>query len=217
MVHREQIEQWLRVSAGVMEENRETLTKLDAALGDADHGINMDRGFKKVEAMLDSKPTGDIGALLKQAGMTLISSVGGASGPLYGTFFMRAGMAVAGKETLETDDLAALLEQGCRGVMERGRAQAGEKTMVDALLPAARALEEAARKGLDTTDAAGSAAREACRGAKETIPLIARKGRASYLGDRSKGHQDPGATSSCLIIKALHDVLAAHSPALQKG
>jgi len=101
--------------------------------------------------------------------------------------------------------------------MERGRAQAGEKTMVDALLPAARALEEAARKGLDTTDATGSAAREACRGAKETIPLIARKGRASYLGDRSKGHQDPGATSSCLIIKALHDVLAAHSPALQKG
>ena len=217
MVGIEQIVRWLRVSAGVMAENRESLIRLDAALGDADHGINMDRGFKKVESMLDTEPTGDVASLLKQVGMTLISSVGGASGPLYGSFFMRAGMAVAGKETLGTADLAALFNAGLRGVMERGRAQAGDKTMVDALLPAALALDEAAANDLEATEAMSRASQEAFRGAENTIPLTARRGRASYLGERSKGHQDPGATSSFLIIKALHDVLATDSFFSQKG
>ena len=217
MVRREQILQWLKTAAGVLRENRDNLTRLDAALGDADHGINMDRGFEKVEAMLDTEPSEDIASLLKQVGMTLISSVGGASGPLYGTFFMKAGMTVTGRKELETADLAALFDAGCRGVMERGRAQAGDKTMVDALLPAARALQEAASDGSDTTEAVGRASQEALRGARETIPLTARRGRASYLGERSRGHQDPGATSSFLIIEALHLVIAADASPSKKG
>lgn len=217
MVRREQIVRWLEASADVLAENRDRLTKLDAALGDADHGINMDRGFKKVQTMLDTTPSGDIASLLKQTGMTLISSVGGASGPLYGTFFMRAGLAVAGRETLETDDLAALFDEGLKGVMERGRARAGDKTMVDALLPAVHMLKEAAAKGLDAAEAVDGASRQALCGAEETMPMTARKGRASYLGERSRGHQDPGATSSYLIIEALNQVLAAGSSPLQKG
>jgi dihydroxyacetone kinase-like protein len=217
MVRREHIVRWLEASAAVLAENRDRLTKLDAALGDADHGINMDRGFKKVQAMLDTATSGDIASLLKQTGMTLISSVGGASGPLYGSFFMRAGLAVAGREILETGDLAALFDEGLKGVMERGRAQAGDKTMVDALLPAVHMLKEAAAKGLDAVKAVDGASRQALRGAEETIPMTARKGRASYLGERSRGHQDPGATSSYLIIEALNQVLAAASSPLQKG
>ena len=217
MVRREQIVRWLEASAAVLAENRDMLTKLDAALGDADHGINMDRGFKKVLAMLDTTPSGDIASLLKQTGMTLISSVGGASGPLYGTFFMNASLAVAGRETLETEDLASLFDEGLKGVMERGRARAGDKTMVDALLPAVHMLKEASAKGLDAREAVDGASRQALRGAEETVPMTARKGRASYLGERSRGHQDPGATSSYLIIEALNQVLAAGSSPLQKG
>ena len=217
MVRREQIVRWLEASAAVLAENRDMLTKLDAALGDADHGINMDRGFKKVLAMLDTTPSGDIASLLKQTGMTLISSVGGASGPLYGTFFMNASLAVAGRETLETEDLASLFDEGLKGVMERGRARAGDKTMVDALLPAVHMLKEASVKGLDAREAVDGASRQALRGAEETVPMTARKGRASYLGERSRGHQDPGATSSYLIIEALNQVLAAGSSPLQKG
>jgi dihydroxyacetone kinase-like protein len=207
MVGRDQMLQWLKASAAAMRENREKLTSLDAALGDADHGINMDRGFKKVQAMLDTQPEGDITSLLKQVGLTLISSVGGASGPLYGSFFLKASEAASGLEWLRTADLASLFEAGTRGVMERGRAQVGDKTMVDALLPAAQALREAAEKGLECTAAAKRASLEALRGAEETIPLVARKGRASYLGERSRGHQDPGATSSFLIVAALYSVL----------
>ena len=217
MVSIEQIVQWLRVSARVMGENRDALTKLDAVLGDADHGINMNRGFQKVEALLDQKPYTDIGTLLKETGMTLVSSVGGASGPLYGTFFMKAGMALAGKETLEVEDVATLFEEGSRGVMERGRAGPGDKTMVDVLLPAAAALREAAGDGLGVEEAVEHASREASRGVEKTKPLVARKGRASYLGERSRGHQDPGATSSCLIIKALYDVLSAPYPVAGRG
>jgi dihydroxyacetone kinase-like protein len=217
MVSIEQIAQWLRVSARVIGENRDTLTKLDAVLGDADHGINMDRGFQKVEALLDQKTHRDIGALLKETGMTLVSSVGGASGPLYGTFFMRAGAALAGRETLEVEDIAVLFEEGSRGVMERGRAEAGDKTMVDVLLPAAAALREAADDGLGVEKAVEHASRGAGCGVEKTIPLVARKGRASYLGERSRGHQDPGATSSYLIIKALYDVLLTPSSPAERG
>jgi dihydroxyacetone kinase-like protein len=190
-----------------MNENRERLTSLDAALGDADHGINMERGFKNVQALLETQPKGDIASLLKQVALTLISSVGGASGPLYGSFFLKASEAVSGLESLQTADLASLFEAGLKGVMERGRAQAGDKTMVDALLPAAQALREASEKGLDCITAAKKASEQALHGAEHTIPLVARKGRASYLGERSRGHQDPGATSSSLIVAALGDVL----------
>jgi len=209
MVCSVQIVRWLRRAARAMEENRDFLTRLDAALGDADHGINMDRGFRKVADMLGEVRPGDTGAILKQAGMTLISSVGGASGPLYGTFFVRAGLAVQGRDELGPGDLVDLFRAGTQGVMERGRAQPGEKTMVDALRPALLALERALRENLDLEQTLRRAVQGAREGVEETIPMQARKGRASYLGERSIGHQDPGATSSYLIIKAFHDAVAA--------
>jgi dihydroxyacetone kinase-like protein len=203
----EGIGQWLREAGRSMEEHREYLTGLDAAIGDGDHGINMDRGFKKVAEMLRGGEFEDIAALLNRVGMTLITSVGGASGPLYGTFFMRAAAALKGRDRLSTADLASLFSTGTRGVMERGRAQPGDKTMIDALQPAAQAIEEALGEGAPIGRAVDLALGAARSGMEETVPMRAQKGRASYLGDRSIGHQDPGATSSYLIVKALHDVL----------
>jgi phosphoenolpyruvate---glycerone phosphotransferase subunit DhaL len=203
MVTKDQIVKWLENSAAVLTENKDYLTQLDSAIGDADHGTNMARGFKKVIEKLPSVADKDIGNILKTTGMTLISSVGGASGPLYGTFFMRSGMAMAAKEELNDEDLLKLLESGVEGIVQRGRAQLEDKTMIDAWYPALDALREAVANGKNTIDIlkAGVAGAEA--GMKATIPLQARKGRASYLGERSIGHQDPGATSSYLMLNAL--------------
>jgi dihydroxyacetone kinase-like protein len=200
--------QWLENTAAVMKENKQYLTQLDSPIGDADHGINMDRGFRKVLEKLPSVADKDIGNILKTTGMTLISSVGGASGPLYGTFFMRGGMAVDAKEELTGEDLATMLQAAVDGVVQRGRAQPGDKTMVDAWLPAMKALREFLNGDNSNTIAALSKAVAAAeQGMKDTIPMLAKKGRASYLGERSIGHQDPGATSSYLMLKALLDTL----------
>jgi dihydroxyacetone kinase-like protein len=208
VVTRDQMVQWLENTAAVMKENKEYLTQLDSPIGDADHGINMDRGFRKVLEKLPSVADKDIGNILKTTGMTLISSVGGASGPLYGTFFMRGGMAVDAKEELTGEDLATMLQAAVDGVVQRGRAQPGDKTMVDAWLPAMKALRESLNGDNDNTIAALSQAVAAAEGGmKDTIPMLAKKGRASYLGERSIGHQDPGATSSYLMLKTLLDTL----------
>jgi dihydroxyacetone kinase-like protein len=206
-VTKEQIVGWLEASAAVLMENKEYLTQLDSAIGDADHGINMARGFTKVLEKLPTVSDTDIGNILKTIGMTLISSVGGASGPLYGTFYMRSGMAIGAKQTLSGEDLYQLLKTGVDGVIQRGRAQPGDKTMVDAWLPALDALRAALDNTGDEVAAVAAAVKAAEQGMKDTIPLQARKGRASYLGERSIGHQDPGATSSYLILNALLETL----------
>jgi len=205
VVTKVQVLDWLRATADVLAENSQYLTQLDAAIGDGDHGINMDRGMKKVMTQLPTVQDKDIGSILKATGMALVSSVGGAGGPLYGTLFMRAGTAVSGKEVLSAEDLAKLLQEGVNGVVERGRAQLGDKTMVDALSPAAEAFKKSVNDGQDLTEGLRMAVEAAEQGMKATIPLIAHKGRASYLGERSKDHQDPGATSSYLILKTLLD------------
>jgi dihydroxyacetone kinase-like protein len=207
-VTKEQIVKWLQAIGHVMEANKEFLTQLDAAIGDADHGINMERGFKKVNSQLSTVADKDIGSIFKSTGMALISSVGGASGPLYGTLFLRAGTVASGKHELNTTELAGVLKAGLSGVSERGKAQVGDKTMVDALTPAVKAFEQAAEDGVGIAEALGQTVAAAEQGMKDTIPLIARKGRASYLGERAIGHQDPGATSVYLIIKALHDAVS---------
>ena len=206
-VTKEQVVRWLESTAAVLAENKGYLTDLDSAIGDADHGTNMDRGFKKVMEKLPTVADKDIGNILKTVGMTLISSVGGASGPLYGTFYMRGGMAADAKEELDGDDLVNVLQGAVDGIIQRGRAQPGDKTMVDALLPALAALKQAVADGQDVRAGVAAAVAAAEQGMKDTIPLQARKGRASYLGERSIGHQDPGATSSYLILNALLGVL----------
>jgi dihydroxyacetone kinase-like protein len=196
----------LRRMAVVIGENREYLTELDAAIGDADHGINMDRGFQAVLKKLPSVEDKDAGTILKTTGMALVSSVGGAGGPLYGTAFMQAGMAVAGKYELEAEDLLAALDAALKGVIMRGKANLGDKTMVDAITPAVTAMREALGNGAGTAEALERATAAAEKGMKETIPMLAKKGRASYLGERSIGHQDPGATSSYLLIHIMAEM-----------
>lgn len=205
-----EVRDWVSAFAAAVAENKEYLTELDAAIGDADHGINMNRGMQAVRGKLsaDESEQGDIGAMLKNVGMTLVSTVGGAGGPLYGTLFLRMGAALAGKQELSAPDVAAALAAGVAGVRDRGKAEPGDKTMVDALLPAAEAAESALAEGTDLGTALGKAAAAAREGMEATIPLVARKGRASYLGPRSAGHQDPGATSSWLLIQAAADTLA---------
>ncbi len=208
MVTRDQIVEWIKLVANVLEENKDYLTQLDAAIGDADHGINMDRGFKKVMSQLPAVQDKDIGNILKTVGMALLSSVGGAGGPLYGTLFMRAGMAVDKKYELTDEDLVAMWKAAVDGVIQRGRAQPGDKTMVDALLPAVEAMQQALNEGADTVEILRRGVAAAEKGMKDTIPMLAKRGRASYLGERSIGHQDPGATSSYLILKAMLDVVS---------
>jgi dihydroxyacetone kinase-like protein len=207
MVTRDQIVQWLNNLAEVLAENKEYLTDLDSAIGDADHGINMNRGFKKVVEKLPGVADTDIGNILKTTGMALISSVGGASGPLYGTFFMRSGMALQAKQELDDDDLYQMLESGVEGIVQRGRPVLGDKTMFDAWHPALEVLKAATANGDNTITALEKSVMAAEQGMKDTIPLQARKGRASYLGERSIGHQDPGATSSYLMLKTLLETL----------
>lgn len=208
MVSKEQIIQWIQAIALVLEQNKDYLTELDAAIGDADHGINMNRGFQKVVSQLPSFADQDIGSILKTVSMTLISRVGGASGPLYGTMFLRASSAVAGKSELTDEDMVALLQAAVDGVVQRGKANLGDKTMLDALSPASEAFKCAIANGATSTqEALQQAVVAAEEGMKNTIPLVAKKGRASYLGDRSANHQDPGATSTYLILKTLLETL----------
>ena len=197
---------WINQVALVLHENREFLTQLDSPIGDADHGINMDRGFKAVLEKLPAVAAMDIGSILKTVGTTLVSTVGGASGPLYGTAFLRTGMATSGKHELYEADVVNLLEVALEGVKARGKAQPGEKTMVDALTPALAAAKEAEAQNLGLSELLRRASEAAEKGMKATIPMLATKGRASYLGERSIGHQDPGATSSWLILKTLADI-----------
>jgi phosphoenolpyruvate---glycerone phosphotransferase subunit DhaL len=201
------IERWIRAFAAAVAENEQELTRLDSPIGDADHGANMNRGLKAVVAKLDGGSPGGPGAVLKQTGMTLVSTVGGASGPLYGTFFLRMATAIGDAETVDQKLFAAALRAGVDGVVARGKAEAGDKTMYDALAPAVDALD-AAFGGEDTAGALQAAADAAAEGRDSTTPMQARKGRASYLGERSVGHQDPGATSAALLLQTAADTLA---------
>ncbi|TME47255.1 MAG: dihydroxyacetone kinase subunit L [Chloroflexi bacterium] len=203
-----QIVSWLERYAGVVAEQKQYLTGLDAAIGDGDHGINMDRGFQSVLVKLAPVRDKDAGTLLKTTGMALVGSVGGAGGPLYGTFFLRAGAMLDGKSEVSAHELVAALEAGLKGVVERGKANRNDKTMVDALAPAIDRARQYLGEGASLEDVMAAAADAAEEGMKATIPLKALKGRASYLGDRSIGHQDPGATSSYLMLRALSDTLA---------
>jgi phosphoenolpyruvate---glycerone phosphotransferase subunit DhaL len=197
---------WLHRFAAVIEENRGELVRLDTAIGDGDHGTNMDRGMRKAIEKADALEGDDVGALLKAVGMALVSSVGGAAGPLYGTLFLQMGTATAGATTLDAAAFTEALDTGLKGVQARGKAEPGDKTMVDALLPAVAALREGQSTGVaEAVDRAASAAEE---GMKATIPMEARKGRASYLGPRSVGHQDPGATSSYLLLRSAAETFA---------
>jgi dihydroxyacetone kinase-like protein len=204
-VNRDDAIEWIKAVAGVVEQNRDYLTQLDAAIGDADHGANMERGFKAVMTKMPEYADKDIGTIFKTVGMTLLSTVGGAGGPLYGTFFLQAGMKSAGKMELSLDDWALALKAAVDGVIMRGKAELGDKTMVDALTPAVEALEHAKTNGDSLPSALQKSAEAARQGMLATIPLVARKGRASYLGPRSADHQDPGATSSYLILQAAAD------------
>jgi phosphoenolpyruvate---glycerone phosphotransferase subunit DhaL len=198
---------WVRASAAVIDENAAALTRLDAAIGDGDHGTNMNRGFKAVLQRLDGLEAADLGSLFKAVGMALISKVGGASGPLYGSFYLAVGKGLGDAEAVEDGELAAALRAGYEGVVARGKAQLEDKTMLDAWHPTLEALDAALAGGSDLGQALDQAERAAEAGMKATIPLVARKGRASYLGERSRDHQDPGATSTHLLVKALADVV----------
>jgi dihydroxyacetone kinase-like protein len=207
MFSSEQAIAWVKATASVVEERAPELTRLDAAIGDGDHGTNMARGFRNVLQRLESLTKQDLGSVLKEVSMALIGKVGGASGPLYGSLYLGMSREVGDATEVEDARLAAALRAGYDAVVQRGKAQLEDKTMLDALHPALEALDAALAdgKGLgDALDAAEAAAKE---GVAATIPLVARKGRASYLGERSRDHQDPGATSSHLIVKALADVV----------
>jgi phosphoenolpyruvate---glycerone phosphotransferase subunit DhaL len=204
-----QVSDWIRAFAATIAENKEYLTELDSAIGDADHGINMNRGMQAVLGKMDAAESGDVGALLKNVGMTLVSTVGGAGGPLYGTLFLQMGTSAAGKSDLSGDDWAAALAAGVAGVQRRGKAELGDKTMIDALVPAVEAVRSALADGSTLDEALRRSAEAAQEGMTATIPLVARKGRASYLGERSANHQDPGATSSWLLLQTAAKTLAA--------
>jgi phosphoenolpyruvate---glycerone phosphotransferase subunit DhaL len=204
-----QVSDWVRAFAAAVAENKEYLTELDSAIGDADHGINMNRGMQAVLGKMDAAESADIGALLKTVGMTLVSTVGGAGGPLYGTLFLQMGTSAAGKSDLSGDDWAAALAAGVEGVQRRGKAELGDKTMIDALVPGVEAARSALADGATLDEALRRSADAARDGMTATIPLVARKGRASYLGERSADHQDPGATSSWLLLRTAAETLAA--------
>jgi phosphoenolpyruvate---glycerone phosphotransferase subunit DhaL len=195
---------WLRTAAAAIASQRDELTALDAAIGDADHGLNMDRGFQAVLSRLDNEQAAgqNPGELAKAAAMVLISTVGGASGPLYGTFFLRFGVALGAASEFDGAQLVVAFRAGLEGLQQRGKASLGDKTMLDAISPACLALEAAVAAGRPLGEALAAAAEAARLGMLGTTALVARKGRASYLGERSRGHQDPGATSSYLIVAA---------------
>jgi dihydroxyacetone kinase-like protein len=198
---------FLELYAQRIAERKVELTDLDSQIGDADHGINMDRGFTAVLAKLPDLRGSDLGTIAKTVGMTLISTVGGASGPLYGTFFLRLSTALGERQSVPLPEFAAAVRAGLEGVKQRGKAQLDDKTMVDAMTPAVEALEGAADGG-DLNAALAAAAEAAAAGRDRITPLVARKGRASYLGERSANHQDPGATSTTILFEALRDAVA---------
>ncbi len=203
------LQQWMTRFAAVAEQNKAYLTALDSAIGDADHGTNMARGSAAVLAKLEASPPSTMGELGKTAGMTLVSAVGGSAGPLYGTFFLRLGASIGDAAELDAATLAAALRAGVEGIVARGKAEAGDKTMVDAWLPALAAMDAAVASGASLVDALAAARDAAAAGRDATEPLVARKGRASYLGERSAGHIDPGAASTALLLDALAEVAAA--------
>jgi dihydroxyacetone kinase-like protein len=205
----EEVLAWIRRFAAEIEAQRAELVRLDTAIGDGDHGTNMDRGMHKALEKLEAVQGEDIGAALKAVGMALVSSVGGAAGPLYGTLFLQMGSTTTGAGTLDVAGWADALEAGVKGVQARGKAEPGDKTMMDALLPALEALRGAQADGADPAEAARRSAAAAEEGMKATIPMEARKGRASYLGPRSVGHQDPGATSAYLLLSSAAETFAS--------
>ena len=194
----------MRGFAAEMGEHRQELVRLDTAIGDGDHGTNMDRGMKKALERLDSAEQADAGAVLKTVAMALVSSVGGAAGPLYGTLFLQMGTALSGQEEVDLAGWTVAWRKGLEGVQARGKAEREDKTMVDALIPAIEALESAS----DLGEGLRAASKGAEEGMRATTPLVARKGRASYLGERSKDHQDPGATSTYYLFKSAEEALA---------
>jgi dihydroxyacetone kinase-like protein len=198
-ISRDEFLEWIKNCAAILKENREYLIDLDSAIGDGDHGANMDRGFRAVMSKMNEVEDKDIGTIAKTVGMTLLSTVGGAGGPLYGTFYLQIGMKSAGMMELKLEDWATALEAAVDGVVMRG------KTMVDALTPAVVSLKESLNGSVPIGDALEKSADAAKQGMVDTIPLVAKKGRASYLGERSAGHQDPGATSSYLILQVAAD------------
>jgi phosphoenolpyruvate---glycerone phosphotransferase subunit DhaL len=198
--------EWMRAAADAIAADADRLTQLDSAIGDGDHGVNLNRGFTGVVAVLEKSPPATVSEVLVKAGATLMSRVGGASGPLYGTALRSAGKALPATPEVQPAELVAALHAGLEAVRKLGGAAAGDKTMIDAYAPALDAFEQAVAGGADLAGAAEAAARAAAAGAESTIPMQARKGRASYLGERSIGHQDPGATSTSLIFHALAQV-----------
>jgi phosphoenolpyruvate---glycerone phosphotransferase subunit DhaL len=210
----EALDRWIRRFAEEVGKNKDLLTELDSAIGDADHGTNMDRGMSATVAALDEAssqghPFTTTGALLKKVGMTVVSSIGGASGPLYGTLFLRMGTSAGEVGALDGAGFSQALAAGLAGVVARGKAELGDKTMCDALAPACAALDTSLAEGAGLGEALAVAATSADKGRDDTIPMLARKGRASYLGERSIGHQDPGATSAALLVNAAAATLGA--------
>ncbi len=199
------VSDWMNRFAASMQEHREELVRLDTAIGDGDHGTNMDRGMRKALEQLGAQEQTDAGMVLKTVAMALVSSVGGAAGPLYGTLFLQMGTALAGQQEVDLAGYAAAWRKGVQGVQARGKAEPGDKTMIDALLPAVDALERASDLDAGLREAASAAE----QGMRDTIPLLARKGRASYLGERSQDHQDPGATSSYYLFQTAVEALAS--------
>jgi dihydroxyacetone kinase-like protein len=205
----DEVLQWIRTVAAEVEKQRGYLTELDSAIGDADHGINMNRGFKAVLERLETAPPEDIATAFRTVAVALIGKVGGASGPLYGTMFLEMGKALGARDSVDAESFTAAFRAGIDGVKARGKAEPGDKTMIDALEPAHSAMVEAIGSGVGLGEALMRAVDAAKEGMEATIPLVARKGRASYLGERSAGHQDPGATSSHLIVAAAAEVWGA--------
>jgi dihydroxyacetone kinase-like protein len=202
MVSTAGMDQWVRAFAGLVADNKDSLTDLDAAIGDGDHGANMHRGMQAAVAALDAASPVTPSALFNKVGMTVVSTVGGASGPLFGTMFLRMGAALGDTAEVSLSQLATALRAGLGGVVARGKAEPGDKTMYDALAPAVNALDAAATAGVNKADALKLALAAAENGRDATTPMLARKGRASYLGERSVGHQDPGATTVALLMAA---------------
>jgi phosphoenolpyruvate---glycerone phosphotransferase subunit DhaL len=200
---------WIERYAGHIADHKDYLTELDSAIGDGDHGANMHRGFQAVLAKKADLRDKDVGALFKTVAMTLIQNVGGASGALYGTFFLQVSSAAGAKNELSPSEFGTLLEKGLAGIVLRGKAAVGDKTMVDALQPGIKAYKCSIGAGEDLKEALENAMRAAEEGLRSTIPIVARKGRASYLGERSAGHPDPGATSTVLLFRAAAETLCA--------
>ena len=203
MTDNKKVVEIIKVMAEIIHENAQFLTDLDAPIGDNDHGINMDRGFQKVLEDLPGVENSDIGAILKKTGMDLVSTVGGSSGPLYGTAFMKAGAAVAGKNEIDADDFIDIMDAAVGGVQLRGKSEEGEKTMLDAMIPAVEAIKKGVDAGKTPAEFLADGVEAAKEGVEYTKTIIATKGRASYVGERSIGHQDPGATSFTLLLESI--------------